>query len=288
MKYIVYKTTNLISGKIYIGHHKQNNKFDPYEFDGYLGSGKLLKEAIEKYGENNFIRETLFVFDNKKECIGKEKELVNEEFVISRNNYNLMVGGEGGDTLSFMSEEGLKQRKVRLLQTKTKNGTLHDSPEVRMKKSHSSKRRVIDKPHTIPDNKGRKHAGQKLMNMRKSYKNRTGKFKWITDGKKTILHDVSEPVPDGFYYGRSVKKFCGHREESKRKISNHENIKGVICYTDGVSNIKIKPDQEPPLGFKKGMTQKHNFVWVTNGVEEKKIKPDIMVPDGWHRGRIKA
>ena len=32
MKYIVYKTTNLVNNYIYIGVHKTNT---PYEFDGY-------------------------------------------------------------------------------------------------------------------------------------------------------------------------------------------------------------------------------------------------------------
>lgn len=52
--YILYKTTNLINGKTYIGIHKTNNLED-----GYLGSGFSLIKAVKKYGKNNFKREVL-------------------------------------------------------------------------------------------------------------------------------------------------------------------------------------------------------------------------------------
>lgn len=92
MFYFVYKTTNNIDGKYYIGCHQTNDLND-----GYLGSGKFLKRAIKKYGTDAFIREILFFFNNKEDMFAKEKELVNKDIVLSENTYNLKVGGSGGN-----------------------------------------------------------------------------------------------------------------------------------------------------------------------------------------------
>lgn len=89
MKYTIYKTTNLINGKIYIGKHKT---LDPN--DAYLGSGSAIKLAIKKYGRKNFMKEVLFIFDNEEEMNAKEKELVTLDF-IKENNYNETTGGRG-------------------------------------------------------------------------------------------------------------------------------------------------------------------------------------------------
>jgi hypothetical protein len=49
---VIYKTTNLINGKIYIGQDSNDNK-------NYLGSGLKLKRAIKKYSKENFIKEVI-------------------------------------------------------------------------------------------------------------------------------------------------------------------------------------------------------------------------------------
>lgn len=85
----IYKTTNIINGKIYIGFHKSKRK-------NYLGSGKILKEAIKKYGRENFKNEILEYCDN--EIILSEREIYWIKYYDSTNRligYNIQDGGSG-------------------------------------------------------------------------------------------------------------------------------------------------------------------------------------------------
>jgi group I intron endonuclease len=91
MFYTIYKTTNQINGKIYIGYHSTKDLND-----SYLGSGKILNQAIEKNGPENFTKEILYVFPSREEALQKERELVNEAFVQRDDTYNMKIGGEGG------------------------------------------------------------------------------------------------------------------------------------------------------------------------------------------------
>lgn len=91
MKYTIYKVTNNINGKIYIGKHQTENPDD-----GYYGSGVAIKNSIKKYGKDNFTKEVLHIFESEEEMNMKEVELITEEFVSRTDTYNMGVGGEGG------------------------------------------------------------------------------------------------------------------------------------------------------------------------------------------------
>lgn len=116
--YTVYRTTNKLNGMFYIGVHKTKNPNDHY-----LGSGKRLKLAIEKYGIEAFQKEVLFVFSTPEEAYSKEKELVTEEVLDSGKCYNLKLGGEGGwdyANKSGLSLAGVGKRDYKEIARKVK------------------------------------------------------------------------------------------------------------------------------------------------------------------------
>jgi hypothetical protein len=93
MKHYVYKITNLVNNKIYIGKHSTNNIND-----GYMGSGKLIKHAIEKYGVDKFKKEIMFEFETEEEALLMESEIVDSVFVSRLDTYNIAEGGRGSNS----------------------------------------------------------------------------------------------------------------------------------------------------------------------------------------------
>jgi group I intron endonuclease len=91
----IYKITNKINNKIYIGKRTSKRK-------NYWGSGKLIKQAIRKYGVENFINEIIeYCADEKILC---EREIFWIEYFNSRNRdigYNITKGGDGNNTSKY-------------------------------------------------------------------------------------------------------------------------------------------------------------------------------------------
>lgn len=96
--FIIYKTTNLINGKFYIGKHETT-----ILNDGYLGSGKSISASIRKHGINNFKREILEFASDRISLNKREREIVNDDFLIKNSElcYNIIRGGTGGDARNF-------------------------------------------------------------------------------------------------------------------------------------------------------------------------------------------
>ncbi len=92
----IYKTTCNVTGKWYVGMHSSIN-----EDDGYMGSGKILRYSIRKYGVDNHTKEILEYCDSREELVLREIEIVTKELISDGFCMNLKEGGSGG----FSSEE---------------------------------------------------------------------------------------------------------------------------------------------------------------------------------------
>ena len=87
----IYKITNIINNKVYIGKDTKNNP-------NYFGSGLLIKRSIQKYGKENFLKEVIDNCDSAIELSTKESYWINYYNSITPNGYNISKGGDGGDT----------------------------------------------------------------------------------------------------------------------------------------------------------------------------------------------
>src|ERR1035441_216882 len=104
MYMIIYKTTNLTNGKIYVGQDAIN---DPQ----YLGSGLILERAIRKYGTHNFRKDILEVCSSKQQLNTCEILWIKTLNSTDRKvGYNIAIGGTGGDT--FTNQSPQKQKDI--------------------------------------------------------------------------------------------------------------------------------------------------------------------------------
>lgn len=105
---VIYKTTNLINGKFYIGQDSYNNP-------SYIGSGFILLKAIEKYGKHNFEKNVLEYCKDKRELNDREMYWIEKLDATNPNiAYNIATGGQGGDLgpiVAIKKSESLKKYK---------------------------------------------------------------------------------------------------------------------------------------------------------------------------------
>lgn len=198
MYYTIYKTTNLINGKFYIGKHKTK-----ILEDNYLGSGKLLKRAIKKYGIENFKKEIILICSSEEEMNVKEKELV----VLSEDSYNLCSGGKGG--FGYINKNNLKAKVVisekrKLEISKFFKGKPRSEKD---KKKISESIKKLNRTGIRNPFFGKKHSDKtkKIIKEKVSInmsgeKNPNFGKRWITNGHKNIYLRL-EKLPDGFKFG---------------------------------------------------------------------------------------
>ncbi len=219
MKYLIYKVTNKVNCKTYIGAHKTKNVND-----GYMGSGVILKKAIKKYGLNNFKKEILFEVSSEEEMYTLEKELITKEIVNDKNNYNVTLGGVGG--FSHIDHSGDKNpmkdpknsQKVAKKLKKIKNGKDHlRYREIAIQNLSIAHKNQIGRPRSEETK-------------RKISKANTGKIK--SDETKRKISDATKGRKDN--NETKLKKSLSH----KKRIKENNIDMGIL--SRGLKRKKIK------------------------------------------------
>lgn len=107
MYHYLYKVINTLNSKFYIGIHSTDDLND-----NYLGSGRAIKEAVQKYGSHNFKKIILEYFDTREEALQKESDIVNETLINNSLCYNLTIGGNAPPNRQGVAHTDKSKNKI--------------------------------------------------------------------------------------------------------------------------------------------------------------------------------
>lgn len=193
----IYLTINMINGKKYVGMCKASHE------KRYIGSGKLLKKAIHKYGRESFGRIILEECESFEQLCEAEKRWIDKlNAVESEEYYNLYYGGFGGCSTSMKVYWNIFTKEERKL--------------IR----NWSKRDMFGKNNPMY---GRKHSEETKQKIGSKSVNRS----W---GRKTPVNGANNPKAIGIevrFDDGKVERYGCIKEFSDRYRYTYSSIKSI-------------------------------------------------------------
>ena len=195
----IYCIKNLVNGKTYIGQ-RTLAKGRTFETDTYKGSGRLLWQAYEKYGKENFERSCIIQGNFTKEQINRfEKCAIRIQRFLGKAEYNLADGGDGGDTSKYIDydkvsktlKDGFEKHQYKNHHCWTKHDTFtgrhHSDKSKRLISEHSNRKGELNSMY------GKHHTDETKEKIRLSLKiRRDEKYKNLIDAAKDHKLTVQE------------------------------------------------------------------------------------------------
>ena len=218
----LYKITNLINNKIYIGVHSTNNLND-----GYFGSGTIIRQSVKKYGKASFEKLILNFFDNRTELLLAESMIVNKQFIEDQNTYNIRTGGENSNIFTEEFKRNISNAQKQLWsipEYKAKMHKIFNTDEHKKIKSDNMKNYIennqdkwkvrIDKINHDPEKIRKtveKHTGMKRSDEAKQNMSKSGKGK--RQGSENGSFNGYYITPSGkFESGSEASKVLGIKQ----------------------------------------------------------------------------
>lgn len=200
MAKFVYKTTNTINGRFYIGAHTGETD------DDYLGSGVSLQRAVKKYGRDVFVREILEMTETDDELYAREQYYITKH-IDDPLCYNLHRGGKGG--WSYVQINGLNvgdRNAMRSPEVAAKMATsLRETHKQNPEKYTAIARANIKK--AVAAVVGSKHSAERIERARSVTQQRwQHNYDKMCDAMSSTFEVIS---PDGdTFITRKLESFC--------------------------------------------------------------------------------
>lgn len=262
----IYKTTNILNGKIYIGQKKS----DKFLHEEYLGSGKILLQSIRKNGKDKFTVELLEECNSAEELNDREKYWIKEHNSTNPDiGYNMSSGGYVpvlyGEHNGFFGKHHSEETREKFKQRKKLAGVEH--PMYGKHHSEAAKKLIGDKnrgrPKTEEEKQKRidtlnKHGGttwwiteeykQKLSNSLKGKDSKAKGRIWIQKGSSSKMiykEELDTFLSLGWKLGRPFLNEITRRRRSESMKGRPAYNKGRIRVSkDGVRTFIPKKDTE--------------------------------------------
>jgi hypothetical protein len=204
MYYYVYQITNLLNNKIYVGKHKSAIHPDA---NGYHGSGKQIKAAIEKYGIENFKKEVLHYCSSMDEMANKELSIVTEDFVKRKDTYNMHKGGPGGWDHYNGSDKHREKSRLGGQKSSSRASNPFKDPEfqksIEWTRTPDRMRMLGQKANTPEANAKRKTTFEEIKHSQGEKNSQFGRI-WISNvlTKEVKRITINDNIPEGWVRGK--------------------------------------------------------------------------------------
>jgi len=246
---VIYKTTNSINGKYYIGKQVAYTK-------SYLGSGTALKNAIKKYGKDNFTKSILEECSSQKELQTRELWWLDKTSAVTdKKSYNLVRETSANKHRSYDDPE--YRRKMSASLKKTLNT---EESKRRLRIQNGGKNNPMygkQRPESFKQLVSKTHTGKIVSEKTKE------KLRIIRTGSK--MPDIFKEKMKQAQRKRwnTIKVECNLFSKKYQFDNRYDFIDFIKKYNDKIPRGKVRGSDEKRINWKKAIKNNYPFIKTT-------------------------